>query len=238
MKAFALTLIIATLLLLIGYQLINKNNSYITKSTQNPNTIRYVTVGDSYTIGLDVDGSESWPSILTRHLQSEGVEIELIDNLAVTGYTAEDVIMYELPVYEKLNPHFATILIGANDSSLGISTEEFRNNLVRILDSMLARLTNKSFLIVLTIPNYTHTPRGKVDFSDELYSQSIRQFNNVIRAEAEKRKLTVVDLEDINDGISSDSAYYTVDGLHPSAKQYELWEKRIYPKVKSILERK
>lgn len=63
-----------------------------TDAETNHNPVRYVALGDSYTIGFDVETQEAWPSVVVDRLQAEGIGIQLVDNLAVSGYKAIDVI--------------------------------------------------------------------------------------------------------------------------------------------------
>ena len=37
--------------------------------------VRYVPLGDSYTRGKGVQPEDTWPMLLTRHLQAEGIEV-------------------------------------------------------------------------------------------------------------------------------------------------------------------
>jgi len=208
----------------------------IQNQNSNPSAIRYIPVGDSYTEGLGVRKADTWPEVLTTHIQSNGHDFTLIKNLGVTGYTASDVIKYELPEFERLNPDLSTLLIGANDISLGISSQEFHNNLITILNRMLSVLPDKNRLIIMTIPDFTKTPSGQENFIGEEYAKPLKQINEIIRSEANKRELTLVELENIPTEIGSDTTYYTGDGLHPSARQYLLWEKRIFPSVLRIIE--
>src|SRR5947207_13304485 len=77
--------------------------------------IRYVAIGDSYTIGEGASPNESWPAVLTRHLNEKGLRVELVANPSVTGWTTQQAIERELPVFLKANPNFATLQIGVND---------------------------------------------------------------------------------------------------------------------------
>jgi lysophospholipase L1-like esterase len=202
--------------------------------SQNP--VRYVALGDSYTIGFDVETQEAWPSLVVDRLQAEGIGIQLVDNLAVSGYKAIDVIEEQLHVYRTLKPQFATILVGANDLSLGVTEQEFQAQFSQILDEIVNELDNKRNIVVLTIPDFTQTPRGRRSFQNKRYQTLIENFNRIIVEEATKRELPLVDLNNINDGIGSDATYFTGDGLHPSAKQYLLWADRIFPVVKQVLQ--
>jgi lysophospholipase L1-like esterase len=201
----------------------------------NQNPVRYVALGDSYTIGFDVETQEAWPSLAVDRLQAEGVAVELVDNLAVSGYKASDVIEEQLPVYRTLKPQFATILVGANDLSLGVTEQEFQTQFSQILDEIVHELENKKNIVVLTIPDFTQTPRGRRSFSNKRYQTLIENFNRIIVEEATKRELPLVDLYDINEEIGSDDTYFTGDGLHPSAKQYVLWADRILPVMRDVM---
>src|SRR4051812_10663427 len=75
-------------------------------------TIRYVAIGDSYSIGEGAKPDESWPAVLTRHLREKGIKIELVANPSRTGWTTQNAIDRELPVFAEAKPTFATLLIG------------------------------------------------------------------------------------------------------------------------------
>ena len=79
--------------------------------------LRYVALGDSYTIGTGVRPPERWPDQLCATLDDEP-GLELVANLGVNGYTSADLIRHELPALEALVPEFASVLIGVNVQTL------------------------------------------------------------------------------------------------------------------------
>ncbi len=193
-----------------------------------PGEIRYVAIGDSYTIGTSVDPKDSWPEVLTRDLNDHGVKVRLVANPARNGKATNEVISEQLPVFDQSSPDFATLLIGVNDFNRGYSKESFQKNLVAILDHMLAKLP-KNRLVVITIPDFSVTPTGKT-FGDPVgNSKGIAQFNEIIKTEAAKRNLPVVDVYKLSQQMASDQSLVSSDQLHPSAKEYSLWEKLIFP---------
>src|SRR5947209_6987541 len=99
--------------------------------------IRYIALGDSYTIGEGASPNESWPTLLAQHLNREGIHIDLIANPSRTGWTTKDVIDKELPIFRDLKPDFGTLLIGVNDWVQGVDAETFRHRFVFIVDQML-----------------------------------------------------------------------------------------------------
>lgn len=197
--------------------------------------IRYVALGDSYTIGEGASPNESWPALLTRHLKAEGVDVDLIANPSVTGWTTQQLLDHELPIYRKSNPNFATLLIGVNDWVQGVSAEKFRNNLNHILDEMLKLLPNRSRLLVITIPDFGVTPTGPKYARGRNISEGITSFNRIVTDESQKRGLRVVDLFPESKRMAKDRSLVAIDGLHPSAKAYTAWEKIIFPAAVRLL---
>src|SRR3954468_17343587 len=105
--------------------------------------VRYVAIGDSYTIGEGAKPEEAWPNILTRHLKEKGVNIELIANPSRTGWTTQNAIDRELPVFTESKPTFATLLIGVNDWVQQVDEKTFRHRFVTLVERMLALLPEK-----------------------------------------------------------------------------------------------
>src|SRR6202023_4231296 len=82
--------------------------------------IRYAVIGDSYSCGEGATPKESWPALLTQHLKAQGVDVDLVSNPSVTGWTTKDAIDRELPKFINSNPNFATLLLGVNDWVQGV----------------------------------------------------------------------------------------------------------------------
>ena len=131
--------------------------------TSNQPPVRYVALGDSYTIGTSVSVDARWPNQLVAALAASGssgsTRLDLIANLGVNGYTSRDVIDVELPQLASLQPEFITLLIGVNDVVQGVPTEIYRTNIVRILDDLVGRV-GAARVVVVTTPDYTVTPAG------------------------------------------------------------------------------
>jgi acyl-CoA thioesterase I len=201
------------------------------------NPIRYVAIGDSYSIGEGASPEQSWPAILTRHLNARGLHVDLIANPSVTGWTTQQAIDRELPVFVPSKPTFATLQIGVNDWVQGVDEETFRKHFVSLIDQMLAVLPDKKRLVVVTIPDFGVTPTGGRYARGRNISEGITRFNQIINEEAKKRGLKVVDVFPLSQAMK-DSSLVAADGLHPSAKEYAEWEKLIFPIVLELLQRK
>ena len=197
--------------------------------------LRYVALGDSYTIGTSVAASERWPDQLVRRLAERGTRLRLVANLAVNGFTSRDVRDLELPRVGALRPGFVSLLVGVNDVVRGVAEDAYRANVRAILDDLLVLLPPNRIVVVAT-PDYTVTPAGS-DYGDPVtQSAAIRRFNAVAREAAESRGVAFVDIHDVSRRARDDRTLVAPDGLHPSGTQYARWVDRIAPVVERLLD--
>src|SRR5437016_4110304 len=190
--------------------------------------IRYVAIGDSYSIGEGASPNESWPALLTRHLNDKGVHVDLVANPSRTGWTTQQAIDRELPIFVDSKPNFATLQIGVNDWVQGIDAETFRKHFVVLANRMLEVLPSKNRLLVVSIPDFGVTPTGPRYARGRNISEGLTRFNQIIVEESNKRGLRVVDVFPISKKMRDDPSLVAPDGLHPSAKEYAEWEKIIF----------
>ena len=193
--------------------------------------VRYVALGDSYTIGTSVTPDQSWPSQLVARLP----ELELAANLAVNGYTSTDLITEELPQLDRLQPEYVSVLIGVNDVVRGVPDLVYAGNVTIILEELLSRLPPSRILCVAT-PDYTRTPRGG-DYGDPMQqSDAIVRMNAILREASEQRSIPFVpEIFEISELASEDERLVAPDGLHPSGVQYARWVDSIEPVVRASL---
>ena len=198
--------------------------------------LRYVALGDSYTIGTAVAPADRWPDRLVAALGPEPPVLELVANLAVNGYTSNDVITRELPGLDRLRPAFASLLVGVNDVVQRVPPERYEANAARILDALLARLPTGRILAVST-PDYTVTPQGAAYGVPHAQAAGIRTVNAILARLAGERGIAWVDIHDLSLRAADDPSLVADDGLHPSVAQYALWVERIAPVVTRLLRR-
>lgn len=198
----------------------------------NTNAFRYIPIGDSYTIGLGVGETDRWPNILVEQLKINGINLELVTNPAVSGFTVNDAIEYQLPQVEKHTPDVVTVLIGANDNFRQISVQEFSKSFNLFLDRLQKTVTNSRHILLITIPDHTRSPAGRA-FGEDANRQLLEEYNSIIKEQAIKRGMSVVDLFPVSQTMTDED--FIADGLHPSAKGYTKWERVIYKTMFDIL---
>ena len=199
-----------------------------------PGALRYVALGDSYTIGTSVEPDERWPDQLVARMHEDGPDLELVANLAVNGYTSRDVIERQLPALATLRPEFVSLLAGVNDVVQRVPPDRYEANVSAILDTLLDIVPADRIVTVAT-PDYTVTPAG-ADYGDPAArAAAIAEFNAIAERTARARGIAWVDIHDISLLAAEDRSLVADDGLHPSGAQYERWVERILPVVRRLL---
>ena len=205
--------------------------------TTDQSTLRYVALGDSYTIGTAVDPGQSWPARLAAALAGEAGSsgrLELVANLAVNGQTSTELIREQLPALAGREAQFVSLSIGVNDVVRGLPANAYAANLETILEALLGDVPANRILTV-GIPDYTVTPRGG-DYGDpDRRRTEIVAFNAIMASASAARAIRHVEVFDLSRRAAADRSLVARDGLHPSAAQYELWVARIAPVVVELL---
>jgi acyl-CoA thioesterase-1 len=201
------------------------------REAEEDSSVRYVALGDSFTIGTAVEEVERWPNQLSGRV----VELELVANLAVNGFTSGDVIAQELPALGQHEPEFVTLLIGVNDVVQGVPEGQYAANVGRIVDALIGRLPPNRIVCVAT-PDYTKTPQGAAFGDPELQSQGIERVNAALRSVCEDHAIAFVAApHSISLEAADDPKLVADDGLHPSGEQYRRWTDAIVPVVEDLL---
>lgn len=233
MKKVLITILLVSSLFLAGCALVKKEGSVNVTSLINDRLIGYIPFGDSYTIGLGVVESHRWPNIMVENFAKEGINIRILKNPAVSGYTVRDMTNFELPILESIKPDFVTIFIGTNDSFAQTDVGIFEHNYKELLDKTQKLLTNPKNIVLITIPDYSKFPALKNNQNVSL-SRFISLYNEVITKESIRRSLILVDIYPLSQEMT-DEHDFIFDGLHPSRAGYMKWERVIFPKVRELL---
>ena len=196
--------------------------------------LRYVALGDSYTIGTSVRVEERWPDQLVAALPGDPPPLALVANLGVNGCTSGDLIRVELPELARFDPGFATVLIGVNDVVQGVPASVYRANVDTILASLLRALPAGRIVTVAT-PDYTVTRAGADYGEPRERHDGIVHVNAIMEERAARYGIAFVDTFDLSLKARDDRTLVADDGLHPSGAQYALWVARITPVVAATL---
>ena len=193
------------------------------------NPIRYVAIGDSYTVATGIEEKDSWPSQLTQKLKSAGIEINLIEILGMKGATSQQTLNEVMPQLKNLKPGFITLLIGVNDwIREGISSSKFKKRIKNLIDEIQSNLPPKKLLLI-TIPDFSCSPQKKNWGYGKSATNGITRLNKILKTEAALRDLVIVDIYPLSQNLCSQVGMFSDDGVHPSALQYSKWVDLIFP---------
>ena len=193
------------------------------------NPIRYVAIGDSYTVATGIEEKDSWPSQLTQKLKSAGIKINLIEILGMRGATSQQTLNEVMPLLKNLKPGFITLLIGVNDwIREGISSSKFKKRIKNLIDEIQSNLPPKKLLLI-TIPDFSCSPQKKNWGYGKSATNGITRLNKILKTEAALRDLVIVDIYPLSQNLCSQVGMFSDDGVHPSALQYSKWVDLIFP---------
>lgn len=199
--------------------------------------LRYLALGDSYTIGEGVEPDGRWPVQLARALRNEGVALADPRIVAATGWTTDE-LSAAIDAAEPLGRFdFASLLIGVNNQYRGRTVDDYRGE----LEGLLARATafadgRADRVLMLSIPDWGVTPFAIQSGRDrDLIAAELDAYNIAARESCAARGIAFVDVTPVSRERGGEDAMLADDGLHPSAAMYAQWARLALPVARRLL---
>jgi lysophospholipase L1-like esterase len=199
-------------------------------------TIRYLALGDSYTIGESVLESERWPNQLAGLLKSSSDQDVEVTIIARTGWTTAE--LWQGIQAQQVSPPYdmVSLLIGVNNQYRGYDINEYREEFRFLLAKAIEYAGgNADRVFVLSIPDWGVTPFAKGRDAEKI-AQEIDAFNAVNLEESQKAGVSYVDVTPVSRKAINDITLIAGDGLHPSGGMYAAWAELALPIALKILE--
>ena len=216
-------------LMLIGLICMSCSNSKTENVPPTPTLSKkyYLALGDSYTIGESVPDTDRFPSILVQELRKKEIQFETPNIIAKTGWTTGELISAIEEANIQRSFDLVTLLIGVNDQYRGLSVEDYRVELRKLLNKALVFASNKPENVrVISIPDWGVSPFA-ANRDRRLIAEEIDMFNAVKKEESAALNLTFIDITDISRTALDKEEYFASDGLHFSGKMHALWVEEI-----------
>ncbi|MDP2777340.1 MAG: SGNH/GDSL hydrolase family protein [Anaerolineales bacterium] len=204
-------------------------------------SIRFLALGDSYTIGESVAENERWPNQLAALIKSSpqfgrtegGVEVTII---ARTGWTTSE-LWLGIPSNQPQGVYdLVSLLIGVNNQYRGYDINEYREEFRLLLEQAIQYSGGRpGHVIVLSIPDWGVTPFASGRDREKI-ANDIDAFNLINLEESQKVRVHYMDVTPVSRQTVNDPALVAADGLHPSGKMYAEWAKLALPIATRILE--
>lgn len=191
-----------------------------------PNSLSYLALGDSYTIGESVNESERWPNQLAQALIKKGVTVSQPKIIATTGWRTDNLKDAIIKADLKNNYDLVSLLIGVNNQYQGKPADQYAVEFEDLLKTAIQLAKGKpTNVFVVSIPDYGYTPFGLA--KKEAISKQLDEFNAINKKISKKYKVVYYNITDISRKGLEEPSLVAPDKLHPSGKMYTLWTERI-----------
>lgn len=231
------TALLCTLLIGCATQADQPGAAPAARPTEPPSApLRYLALGDSYTIGEGVGAAERWPAQLVTLLRQEQIDMAEPVIVAETGWRTYELLDAIERAGLEGSFELVSLLIGVNNQYRGGDLAEYRSQFRQLLQQALRFAGDRpQRVLVLSIPDWSVTPFA-VDRDRPRIQAEIELFNAVNREEAERAGVQYIDIGEIARRAATDQALIADDGLHPSGAMYAAWARQALPAARSALE--
>jgi lysophospholipase L1-like esterase len=230
------TKIFVALSLFVFFQSCQKQDTPVTPMPENlPQvTIRYLAIGDSYTIGEKVAINERYPEQLVAALRKDNITVQSSRIIARTGWTTEDLSTAIADAQLTDSTYsMVSLLIGVNNQYRGRNVDTYPPEFERLLQKAIQLAGGKKEKVfVVSIPDYAYTSFGN---GNAQISAGIDAYNKVNKEISDKFGVVYVNITPISREGLMDKELVATDGLHPSGKQYKRWVDLMLADVKKLL---
>lgn len=198
-------------------------------------TLYYLALGDSYTIGESVKYEERYPVQLVKKLRESDLKIAEPTVIARTGWTTRQLKTAIESATLRKAYDLVSLLIGVNNQYQGIDIEVYKTEFRELLQKAIALAGgNKNRVFVLSIPDYAYTPFGQ---RATRISKDIDEYNAINLSITQQYGISYFDITPISRKGFDQPDLVAGDGLHPSGKMYAAWvelmENEIIKKLKN-----
>jgi lysophospholipase L1-like esterase len=207
------------------------------KEVPAPQPLRYLALGDSYTIGQGVPADQRYPEQLIAQFREQGIEADSPLVIARTGWTTAEL---QLGIAQA-NPEgpfdLVSLLIGVNNQYRGQSIETFQQEFTELLDQAIAFADNRpGRVFVFSIPDYAFTPFGQQRPNPPGISVDLDNFNVLKKQIAQQRGVLFLDITPISRLGLEQPELVAGDQLHPSGEQYRQWLELHLSAIRQLLD--
>ncbi|NLE35387.1 MAG: SGNH/GDSL hydrolase family protein, partial [Bacteroidales bacterium] len=152
---------------------------------QGNDSLRYLALGDSYTIGESVAPGLRYPVQIADSLNERGYFMEPPEIIAVTGWTTGDLKAGINAANPKGPYDLVSLLIGVNNQYRGMDIDIYRKEFGELIDQSISFAGNDTGrVIVISIPDWGVTPFASGRDREKI-AREIDQYNAV------KKEITI-----------------------------------------------
>ncbi|HEV7302208.1 MAG TPA: SGNH/GDSL hydrolase family protein [Tepidisphaeraceae bacterium] len=204
-------------------------------ATRPVGVVRYLALGDSYTIGEGVEPAARWPVHLAARVREQGRTVEEPWIIAATGWTSGD-LLAAIDAAEPLGAvDYVSVMVGVNDQFQRRSIDAYREQLTTLVRRAIACAGgDERRVVVMSIPDWSATRMGRSmsgaadtgggAAGGTSVSADIDRFNAVCRNVADAAHVSFVDVTSLSRSVTDDAgSLLAPDGLHYADPMHRQW---------------
>jgi len=202
---------------------------------QEQDSLKYLALGDSYTIGQSVESTLRFPVQIADSLKKRGYLTGDPRIIAVTGWTTSD-LKAGINAANPQGPYdLVSLLIGVNNQYRGMDINIYRKEFEELIDQSIYFAGNDTGrVIVLSIPDWGVTPFASGRDREKI-AREIDQYNAINKEVTLSKGIIWIDITGISRLAEKDATLIAGDGLHPSGKMYTEWVRLAVPEIVKML---
>src|SRR5690606_25056466 len=194
-------------------------------------TLRYLALGDSYTIGEAVPAEGRWPHQLARALREGGIALDDPLTIAATGWTTDELDAAIDAAAPRGPFDLVSLLVGVNNQYRGRDVGEYAEQFAGLLERAIGFAGGRSGrTLVLSIPDWGVTPFAAASGRDiAAIAREPDAYTAAARGACDAGGVAFVDITPASRARGAEAAMLADDGLHPSAPMYAEWTRLALP---------
>jgi len=187
-------------------------------------SLSFLSLGDSYTIGESVAKEARWPVQLHDSLVARGYAVKMPHIIARTGWRTDELKTAIQQQHLAHNYDLVGLLIGVNNQYQGKTPASYEPEFKELLGMAITHAGgDRSRVFVISIPDYGYTPFGEKN--QPKISRELDAYNVINQRITKMEGVKYYYITDISR--QQIEGLVAKDGLHPSGKQYSLWIEHI-----------
>jgi lysophospholipase L1-like esterase len=193
-------------------------------STFAQDSLSYLALGDSYSIGEKVSEAESWPFQLASFLDQQGYPVDKPEIIAVTGWRTDELQdSIASQHYKKESFDLVSLLIGVNNQYQKKPFKKFKSEFEDLLKTAIALSSQQNKgVFVVGIPDYSLSKFAQ-DEKLKKISSRLKRYNKYIQKMSQRYNVAYYPLQQLSKPLHKHEHMLAEDLLHPSGLQYKAW---------------
>ena len=188
-----------------------------------------VWVGDSTAAGVGASAATTALPVLVAAELGRPVELTVV---ARSGASVADVVAFQLPALDRLDPDVVFVSVGANDVTSLTSRDDFARDYRRLAMG----LPSGARIVLLGVPDMGAVPRLAQPLR-ALAGWRGEQLDEIVRRTADDTGSTYVDIAGKTgpDFRADPERFFAADDYHPSDEGYRRWAAAVLDEVRSTM---